>query len=219
MAAAGHETGTSSSQRLARPCAIRCSLEPGGGFPKAIWRESWRLGADERQRGFAPIPKSGPAAETEALAAQPKRGSGKAMMSTHRVAVSTLLAAAAWLSAATLAHAQSAAPQPTPTAEVMPVAPPPSGWRVTLTPYLWFAGVKSSLTFSPPVGSRSTIDANLDTSFSDIFHDLNAGFMGAGEVRQGKVTVQTDIIYMNVSQSGSRVTDVVIIVGHIRFGG
>ncbi len=76
-------------------------------------------------------------------------------------------------------------------------------------PYVWFPGVRSSLAFSPPVASRSTIDANVNTTFSDIFHDLNSVFMGAAELRRGKISAQTDFMYLNVSQSGSRVRDVV----------
>jgi hypothetical protein len=165
---------------------------------------------------------------------------------TRRPAVFTPVVGAAWLAAATLAHAEPSPAQSTPSVspaiapddappvgpadfalaqasdappatgtpapraqEVTTVAPAPSGWRFTVVPYLWFAGVKSSLAFSPPVGSRSTIDANINTTFTDIFHDLNSVFMGAAEVRRGRISGQTDIIYMNISQSGSRVRDVV----------
>jgi hypothetical protein len=93
---------------------------------------------------------------------------------------------------------------------VQVIAAPPvdPNWRVTVVPYLWMAGVKSSLSFSPPIGSHSSIDANVDASFTDILRRLDAVFMGAAEARRGPFSAQTDIIYLAMSEPGSRVSSV-----------
>lgn len=140
-------------------------------------------------------------------------------------------AGAAWLQTAALAHAQ-AAPEPTagppapavaspqgrdatatakaaPAGRVMAVPPvDPDQWRFTVSPYIWMAGIESSASFSPPVGSVSTIDANIDASFSDILDRLDFVLMGAAEARRGKISLQTDLIFLNVSQKGDRVREV-----------
>ncbi|CAN7172623.1 hypothetical protein LJR219_000274 [Phenylobacterium sp. LjRoot219] len=139
-------------------------------------------------------------------------------------AVATV-AGVAWLLAATLAQAQAAPPpsEPSgaavgdaadaataaPAGEVMAVPPvEPDRWRFTVAPYLWMASIKGSATFSPPIGSTSSINANIDESFGDILSDLNFALMAGAEARRGKFSIQTDLIYMNVEQKGDRVRDV-----------
>lgn len=96
-----------------------------------------------------------------------------------------------------------------PNVHIMTVQPVDAdNWRVTAAPYLWMAGIKSSMSFSPHIGSASTIDADVDVRFSELLQRLHVGFMGAAEARRGKVSVQTDVIYMSLSQGGSRVRDV-----------
>jgi hypothetical protein len=87
------------------------------------------------------------------------------------------------------------------------VAPASSGLQFTVTPYLWFPSIKSTVYLNPP-GSRGTISANSDIGFGKLFSDLNVGFMGAGEVRYGRWSAQTDIIWLSVSQGGQRIRDV-----------
>ncbi len=133
-------------------------------------------------------------------------------MSRHVHSALPPLAGAAWLLAATFA--QAAPPPPSATApgpdayRTMPVRPVDPQWRVTAVPYLWFASVKSSVAFTPPVGSRSTIDATFDASFGDVLSAFKFGFMGAAEARRGRFSAQTDFIYLSLAQSGSHVRDV-----------
>jgi len=111
--------------------------------------------------------------------------------------------------------AQSSGPVATPaapaypTAQIMTVQPVDAGeWRVTAIPYVWMAGIKSSVSFSPRLGSTGTIDSDVDVRFSELLQRLHVAFMGAAEARRGKFSVQTDLIYMSLSQGGSRVRDV-----------
>ena len=148
---------------------------------------------------------------------------------TRRPAVMAAVAGATWLMAATFAQAHdaptsTAAPAASgatvgdasdasttatlPAGRVMAVPPvAPDSWRFTVSPYIWMAGIKSSASFTPPAGTR-TINADIDASFSDIFDNLNFAGMVAAEARRGKFSVQTDLIYMNLSQKGDRVRDV-----------
>jgi hypothetical protein len=91
----------------------------------------------------------------------------------------------------------------------IPAVPPvdPDRWSVTVVPYVWFASVKSDTSFSPS-RSTETIDANVDASFIDLLKGLNFGIMGAAEARRGRFSVQTDLLYMDLSQTGSRVRSV-----------
>lgn len=83
----------------------------------------------------------------------------------------------------------------------------PGRWSFTVSPYLWMAGVKSSSTFTP-AGSGHTLSANVDQSFGDIFKNLNFAFMAGAEARRGLFSVQTDAMYINLLQTGSRVRSV-----------
>jgi hypothetical protein len=91
----------------------------------------------------------------------------------------------------------------------IPAVPPadPGRWSFTVAPYLWMASVKSSSTFTP-AGSGHTLSANVDESFGDIFKDLNFAIMAGAEARRGLFSVQTDVMYINLLQTGSRVRSV-----------
>ncbi len=65
-------------------------------------------------------------------------------------------------------------------------------WQFQFSPYFWLA----SLHGTAGIGNRS---AQVDESFSDIFHSLNFAFMGLFEARKGKLVSLTDMEYVNVS--------------------
>lgn len=88
---------------------------------------------------------------------------------------------------------------------IHPVAP--GQWSFTISPYLWMAGVKSNTTFTP-AGTGRTLTANVDESFTDILSDLNFAIMAGAEARRGRYSLNTDAMYMNVLQKGSRVREV-----------
>ena len=106
--------------------------------------------------------------------------------------------------------ARSASPaNRTASAQYMTVPPvDPGRWRFTIEPYLWMTSIESTVSFSPPIGSMSVITADTDASFTDVLGLLNFAIMGAGEARLGRASVQTDLIYVNLTQSGSRVRSV-----------
>lgn len=150
----------------------------------------------------------------------------------HPAILTTSLAGSAWLMAATLVQAAPAPAAPTASApeqaqppgdgvaagagtpaggadvQVPAITPvDPGRWTFTVSPYLWMAGVKSTSTYTP-AGSGRTITADVDESFGDIFKDLNFAIMAGAEARRGLFSVQTDAMYINLLQKGSRVRSV-----------
>jgi hypothetical protein len=68
------------------------------------------------------------------------------------------------------------------------------GWQVSLTPYLWFAGVGGDVTL-PRGGSR---DFNAD--FDDIFDSLKFGAMATAEARRDRFSILLDVLYLDNEQ-------------------
>lgn len=64
-----------------------------------------------------------------------------------------------------------------------------NGWQFAVAAYLWGADI----------GGSTGSDADIDVSFSDIFDNLNAGFMGTFEARKDKWLVLSDLVYLNVT--------------------
>jgi len=64
-------------------------------------------------------------------------------------------------------------------------------WQFQFSPYFWMA----SLHGTTGTGSRT---AQVDESFSDIFHSLKFAFMGVLEARKDKLVVLTDLEYISI---------------------
>jgi hypothetical protein len=114
----------------------------------------------------------------------------------------------AWLAAAGLARAEQAPPEASPAGAapevtIMPVPPAePDRLRVSGEAYLWLASLTSSVAF--PVRG-DTVSADVDLSAGDVLQSLNFAAMGDFEVRYGPVALFNDLIYVDLSASGSRV--------------
>ncbi|MDK1378410.1 MULTISPECIES: hypothetical protein [unclassified Sinorhizobium] len=85
-------------------------------------------------------------------------------------------------------------------ADVLPALAPqpqpeesPEGWSFSFAPYFWIAGIDGdTASFGSPT-------VEIDQSFSDIFSDLDFGFMAAGDARYGRFSIFTDLQYAKVS--------------------
>ncbi|MFS2176880.1 hypothetical protein ACCC98_13100 [Rhizobium pisi] len=72
----------------------------------------------------------------------------------------------------------------------------PSGWTFTVAPYFWGAGLSGDIAqFGLP-------EVHIDSSFSDIFQNLDFAFMAAGEARYDRFSVFGDIIYTKLGADG-----------------
>jgi hypothetical protein len=85
--------------------------------------------------------------------------------------------------------AQSSA---TPSSQIESPTPSEDGLHVSITPYLWFAGVHGTVGV---LGHNTAVSAG----FGDIFNYLNIGAMGQMEVRYNRVIVPVDFMWMKLS--------------------
>jgi hypothetical protein len=67
-------------------------------------------------------------------------------------------------------------------------------WSFTIAPYVYMSGLKGDVGTLPPAPS-----GKVDASFGDIIENVNLGFMGAGELRKGRVGILTDVFWTRVS--------------------
>jgi len=72
----------------------------------------------------------------------------------------------------------------------------PEKWSFEVSPYIWAAALKGDLR----VGNTT---ANVDASFSDIFHNLDFSFATAAEAIKGKWRVLIDENYINLGTTGT----------------
>ena len=80
-------------------------------------------------------------------------------------------------------------------------------WHFTVSPYFWGAGI------SGDVGQFDRKKIEMDSSFSDIWKDLDFSFMAIAEARKGRFSLFSDIIYTKISSRGN--TPLGILVDHI----
>lgn len=104
----------------------------------------------------------------------------------------TVRAATAALSAAAFAGAAQAQVATTP---FEPTAA--SGWTFAVTPYVWLPTISSTMTLTGPRGGSVTTDVSV--GIGDLISKLNFGLMGGAEGRYGRLTLMTDLLYVNAS--------------------
>lgn len=81
-------------------------------------------------------------------------------------------------------------------ADVMqPAVEPESEWSLTLAPYIWLAGLEGE------VAAFGAPEVNIDLSISEVLKHLDAGLMGAAELRNGRLSLATDLLWVKLSAS------------------
>lgn len=83
-----------------------------------------------------------------------------------------------------------------------------TGWSVQLTPYLWLPAVNGMLRYSLPGagfrgGEKLGGTANVKLDSGDYLANLNGALTLAGDVRYGRFSIITDILYVNATSTGS----------------
>jgi hypothetical protein len=68
--------------------------------------------------------------------------------------------------------------------------------EISVTPYLWTAGLGGDVGFRGQSGS-------IDASFGDILKNVKIGFTGAGDIRVGRVIVMSDVAYFRLRTPGT----------------
>lgn len=78
----------------------------------------------------------------------------------------------------------------------VPSAPPSFAkdtWHISVSPYLWMAGLDADLNIA---GHQAAVHQ----SFADIFSNTKFGFTGLTEVRRGHMGLLTDLIYIRMGE-------------------
>jgi hypothetical protein len=118
------------------------------------------------------------------------------------------------------APAESPAPESSAPAESPAPGAPSSGapaqrnefdntWHTTVSPYVWLPGIKGTLVFRRPVlagavgGAINQAQINVSTGPSNYLSFINSGGLVAANVRKGLFNVGADLIFLNLSHSGS----------------
>jgi len=78
-------------------------------------------------------------------------------------------------------------------------------WTFTLRPYLWAPGISGTLKYDIPSGGGGGPNVDL-TSY--ILQNLNFALMLSAEARKGDWSVLTDVVYLDVESSHSKVKSV-----------
>jgi hypothetical protein len=79
--------------------------------------------------------------------------------------------------------------------EVAPVAPISQGWKFTIAPYVWTAGLSGDLSHA------GTPLVHFDAPFSNLLSALKFGGMLVGEARYDRFVLFSDLIDLNLSES------------------
>lgn len=82
-------------------------------------------------------------------------------------------------------------------------AEPARSWRFEVAPYVWLPTVKGDLRYNLPAVIDGTVDVRADPG--DYLSDLNGALLLAGSATYGRFSVFSDIMYLGVGSSGSRV--------------
>lgn len=98
------------------------------------------------------------------------------------------------LSSTTMASAADIAPLLAPAAQPQETE---GGWQFAVAPYFWLAGLTGDTAqFGLP-------EVHIDSSFGDIWDNLDFSFMATGEARNGPYSLFGDVIYTKLSVDGS----------------
>ncbi len=89
-----------------------------------------------------------------------------------------------------------------------PVSAQDSAWSFAVSPYLWAAGIESSV--ETPLGT-----VGVDLSSSDVLSNLDFAFMGTFEARNGRWGLIADTFYADLSHSRATPLGVLFTQGRI----
>ena len=89
-------------------------------------------------------------------------------------------------------HAQGTTADVTPTSEF----PVNAGWNFLVEPYAMFPNMRGKI----GIGSSDVMPVSINVSPSEIFSNLHMGAMLYLEANKGKWNINTDLLYMNLSQ-------------------
>jgi hypothetical protein len=123
-------------------------------------------------------------------------------MSSARWTLRAALAGAV-LGAAALSAGDAAAQQTRP--------PSQPGWTFNVAPYLWVPAVDATLRYSVPPETGAARSTDISVDQSKLLDALDFAAMIAAEARYDRFTLVTDLIYLDLGSSSSRVKSVDVV--------
>lgn len=88
-------------------------------------------------------------------------------------------------------------------------APPAeTGWRFTVTPYVWLPSINGNLRYDLPPNSGNARSADVGIDSVNLLEAINFAGMIAAEARYDRFSIMTDFIYLDMGNAGSRVDSV-----------
>ena len=84
-------------------------------------------------------------------------------------------------------------------------------WHFAITPYFWAPNIDGTLKYGVPPGAGGS--PKVDVGPNDYLENLDFAIMIAGEVRKGRWSVFTDVIYLDFSDEDSKVKSIDFIDG------
>jgi hypothetical protein len=91
-------------------------------------------------------------------------------------------------------------------AQTAPSAEP--GWRFAVTPYVWAPSIDGGLRYRAPGAQGGVAGADVGIDATNLLEALNFAAMVAAEARNGRFSVLTDLIYLDLGNAGSAVRSV-----------
>jgi hypothetical protein len=91
-------------------------------------------------------------------------------------------------------------------AQTVPSAEP--GWSFSVTPYVWAPSVEGDLRYNRPGPTGGASSAGVSMDATNILEALNFAAMVAAEARNGRFSILTDFIYLDLGKADSAVQSV-----------
>lgn len=82
------------------------------------------------------------------------------------------------------------------------------GWQFSIAPYVWAPSIDGALRYTLPQGTGGATQANVGIDSFNILEALNFAAMIGAEARNGRYSLLTDFIYLDLGNSGSKVQSV-----------
>jgi hypothetical protein len=83
---------------------------------------------------------------------------------------------------------------------------PDNTWQFAITPYFWLPNIDGTLKYNIPPGTGGSPEVGVGPN--DYLENLDFAIMIAGEVRKGRWSVLTDVIYLDFSDEDSKVKSI-----------
>jgi len=93
---------------------------------------------------------------------------------------------------------------------------PNDGWSFSITPYLWMPNIDGTFRYDLPADKGD--NAKVRVGSVDYLEKLQMALMLAGEARKGRLSVLTDVVYLNFESVDSYVKSVEFDVGRSEIG-